>query len=557
MTRFERPSRGGPRGRRPPPPVDRTPPKVIHEDDAILVVDKPPGWLVVRSPKSEARTLTDWVLARARREATGRSSPKLKVVNELDAAASGLVVFAKSPEAFDALKRQFRTKRPHRLALAVVRGHPKLESDEGCSLKGTIRRALARPQSRPRRGRAVDKPAVTHYRLIRAWPEGAALRLRLETSFPGQVEDHLRSIGCEIGRKREPGQPARIALHLSELGFLHPQSGMMVRYSSAAPLDVAEAFGERAPARSTTVPRQSPTADDRETGPPITKVVDQSGAAPSPKPPGAEQGWDHVAEWYDTLIAERRSDHFDELIVPGVVRLLSPTPGEQILDVACGQGEVCRALARTGANLTGVDASPALLASARDRSDAGIRFLEGDARTLGTLGLEPFDAASCVMALMNIDPIEPVFGSLAQVIRPGGRVVVVVLHPAFRPAGHSSWAWSEDGGATVQERRVRRYLGGSVHEIVMNPGDQSEGAAPVTTTTFNRPIEHYVRAITGAGFVIDAMEEWASRRTSEPGPRAEAENAARREIPMFLAIRAIRASSNPAPEPRPVSPQGN
>ncbi len=527
---------------------------MIHEDDAILVVDKPAGRMVVRAPGSKSRTLTDWVLARARRAATGRSSPKLKVVNELDAQASGLVVFAKTPDGFDSLKRQFRTKRPHRLALAIVNGHPKLEGSDACSLQGTIRRALVRPQSRPTRGRAVDKPAVTHYRLVRGWREGAALRLRLETSFPGQVVEHMRSIGCEIGRRQERDQPARMALHLSELGFVHPLTNETVRYSSRLPPDMAGAFGERAPARPEVTVRPKAADHAHATSTPVGVASEPSEVAPkssgvvtleppeseSETPAPKEQGWEHVAEWYDTLIGERRNDHFDDLIFPGVLRLLGAERGERVLDAACGQGELCRALSQAGAVVTGVDASPALLEAARTRSTESISYIERDLRNLGDLDGAPFDSAACVMALMNLDPIEPVLAGISRALREGGKLVIVLLHPAFRQPGRSSWAWTGTGEDQIQQRCIRGYLSESPHEVVMNPGDASAGAQPICTTTHNRPIQSYVAALARAGFAIDALEEWASLRRSEPGPRADAENLARGEIPMFLAIRAIR-----------------
>ncbi len=74
----------------------------------------------------------------------------------------------------------------------------------------------------------------------------------------------------------------------------------------------------------------------------------------------------------------------------------------------------------------------------------------------------------------------------------------------------------------------------------MNPGAVAKGAKPITTVTYHRPIEHYVRACAGAGLLVSAIEEWASQRASEPGPRAAEENRARREIPMFIAIKAVR-----------------
>jgi hypothetical protein len=74
--------------------------------------------------------------------------------------------------------------------------------------------------------------------------------------------------------------------------------------------------------------------------------------------------------------------------------------------------------------------------------------------------------------------------------------------------------------------------------IVTHPGKDPKRY----TWTFHRPLQSYVKALRGAGLVVDALEEWASHKRSDSGPRAKAENTARREIPMFLALRAVKIS---------------
>jgi hypothetical protein len=119
----------------------------------------------------------------------------------------------------------------------------------------------------------------------------------------------------------------------------------------------------------------------------------------------------------------------------------------------------------------------------------------------------------------------------------------------------------------VQFRRVDRYLLPRKSPIVTHPGKTPD----VYTWTFHRPIGAYVKALRNAGMLVDAMDEWPSHKTSAPGPRAAAENAARKEIPMFLALRAVKVSAltatspdadvspDPAPRPpdpaRPIAPQ--
>ena len=93
----------------------------------------------------------------------------------------------------------------------------------------------------------------------------------------------------------------------------------------------------------------------------------------------------------------------------------------------------------------------------------------------------------------------------------------------------------------MQYRRVDRYLLPRKTPIVTHPGS----APDVYTWTFHRPIESYVKALRNAGLLVDAAEEWPSHKTSEPGPRAAAENTARREIPMFMAVRAVKVPPKP------------
>ncbi len=505
----------GAAGRTPAIPADI--PQVVHEDEDVLVVNKPAGMAISLRADGDRRprTLTDWVQARARRASKRGERPKFKAANTLDPGASGLVVYAKDEASFEHLRAQFRSRRVRRIAYAVVRGHPRLEGPQACALEGTIRRAIERRG--PRRG--PDRLGVTHFKLVRAWDQGCMLRLRLETDHAGQAPDHLRSIGCPIQTARRTDGAGIMHLHLGEIAFAHPKARVRLRFTADPPAWFERPIPEKA--RSTPPPKE-------ETPPP-------------------EQGWEQVADWYADLIAQRRSDHFEQLIWPGVLEMLGDVNGKRILDLACGQGELAQMLARRGARVLGVDASPSLIESARTRAGEHARFMVGDVRTLEALDIGPVDAGVCVLALMNIDRIDAVLRGVGALLRPGGRFVCVILHPAFRQPGRTSWGWVREDDCQIQERRVRAYLSEEPCEVVMNPGAVSAGETPITTTTWNRPLQHYVRAIADAGMVIDAIEEWASRRISQPGPRAAAENLARREIPMFMAIRAIRP---PAPEQR-------
>lgn len=242
--------------------------------------------------------------------------------------------------------------------------------------------------------------------------------------------------------------------------------------------------------------------------------------------------WSDVASWYDALVGEAGSEYHRHVVLPGVLRLLDARPEQKVLDVACGEGVLCRLLSEKGVQTTGVDAARDLIASARKKGPGDYRV--GDARDLAALPEAAFDAAACVLAIQNIHPIRPVFDSVARCLKPLGRFVVVMMHPAFRGAKESHWGW--DAEAKVQYRRVDRYLIPRKSPIVAHPGQKESEY----TWTFHKPIEAYVKAARQAGLLIDALEEWPSHKTSGPGPRQAAENQSRKEIPMFLAIRCVK-----------------
>ncbi|MBI4199607.1 MAG: class I SAM-dependent methyltransferase [Chloroflexi bacterium] len=257
---------------------------------------------------------------------------------------------------------------------------------------------------------------------------------------------------------------------------------------------------------------------------------------PSREPRRPFTAWDPVARWYDALVGEEGSEYHRKLVMPGALRLLDLRPGERVLDLACGQGVFCRLLQKAPVHVTGVDASEELVHLARRRSSKHITYLVGDARRLEELPSESFDAMACLLAIQNIDPVEPVFDTCARLLRPGGRLVLVLTHPCFRVARQSGWGWDEE--RELQYRRVDRYATPLKVPIQIHPGSQPRRV----TWTFHRPLQTYVQGLVRAGMWVDVLEEWASHKASQPGPRANAENLARQEIPLFLALRAVKVS---------------
>lgn len=259
----------------------------------------------------------------------------------------------------------------------------------------------------------------------------------------------------------------------------------------------------------------------------------------------AKTDWADVANWYDQLVGDQGSEYHQKVVFPGVLRLLAAEPGESVLDVACGQGVLCRLLAAKEIVPVGIDSAEPLIAAAKARGPEAPAYHVGDVRELAKMPFVPADhfaAAACVLAIQNLHPITGVFGGVAKALRPWGRFVLVMMHPCFRGPKETGWMWDETAGA--QFRRVDRYLTPRKEPIVTHPGSDPGGY----TWTFHKPIEAYVKAARGAGLLVDAIEEWPSHKTSQPGPRAAAENRAREEIPMFLAIRCVKvpAAAGPA-----------
>jgi len=225
----------------PPPPACPRPLVLVHEDSDILVVDKPTGLLSVATDRERTRTayrlLRDWVAAR------GPAGARLFIVHRLDRETSGLLVFAKTVAAKRVLQSQFAARAVERVYVALVEGVLR-------TMQGTLTSRLT--EDRSLRVRATSdhregRDAITRYRVLARPREGTLVELRLVTGRRGQIRAQLAAAGHPIAGDREYGSRAdplrRLALHATQLGFVHPRGGR-VTFESPPP----SAFG-RLPAR--------------------------------------------------------------------------------------------------------------------------------------------------------------------------------------------------------------------------------------------------------------------------------------------------------------------
>ncbi len=252
-----------------------------------------------------------------------------------------------------------------------------------------------------------------------------------------------------------------------------------------------------------------------------------------PKPRKKNTSWEQSAKWYDHLL-KGEGTYQKDLILPNLLRLMDIKKGEAVLDLACGQGFFAREFHKAGAHVIGVDASRSLITLARSHSPKDIRFEIAAAHKLPFIKNESVDRIAVVLALQNMDGVAEVLRESARVLKRDGTFFIVMNHPAFRVLKASSWGWDEK--EKTQYRRVDRYLSDAKVPVQMHPGDKPGEY----TLSFHHPLQFYFKVLGKAGFAVTELEEWNSHRKSEPGPRAKAEDIARKEIPLFLALTAVK-----------------
>lgn len=194
-------------------------PTVVHEDEDVLVVDKPAGLLTAPTPESDRNNLLGLLVREGARAS-------LFVVHRIDLETSGLLVFAKTEDANRALSARFQQHDVDREYVAVVDG------------------------AFPEETRTVDRPvsgrrAVTHFAIDeRIGTVATVLRARLETGRTHQIRLHARAVGHPVLGDPKYGAPThhdppRMALHATRLGFVHPRTGETLAFESPLPPDLA------------------------------------------------------------------------------------------------------------------------------------------------------------------------------------------------------------------------------------------------------------------------------------------------------------------------------
>ncbi|MFC5998341.1 RluA family pseudouridine synthase [Quadrisphaera sp. GCM10027208] len=220
--------------------------RVVHDDDDLVVVDKPVGVAAHPSPGWTGPTVVGGLAAAGYTIATSGAAERQGVVHRLDVGTSGLMVVAKSEYAYSRLKRAFKDRTVDKVYHALVQGHPD-------PLTGTIDAPIGRhPQHDGKWAvTAAGKPSVTHYEVLEAFRAASLVEVHLETGRTHQIRVHFSALRhpCvgDLTYGADPVLAARLGLqrqwlHAVRLGFEHPGTGQWLELTSDYPADLATAL---------------------------------------------------------------------------------------------------------------------------------------------------------------------------------------------------------------------------------------------------------------------------------------------------------------------------
>ncbi len=219
---------------------------IIHDDDDIVVIDKPVGVAVHPSPGWRGPTVVGHLAGAGFRIATSGASERQGIVQRLDVGTSGVMVICKSESAYSILKNAFRRREIDKIYHALVQGHPDPHT-------GTVDAPIGRhPRSDWKFAVMSDgRASVTHYETLEAHRFASLLEIHLETGRTHQIRVHMSALKhpCvgDLTYGADPTLARRVGLerqwlHAVRLGFVHPGTGEPVSYESSYPDDLADAL---------------------------------------------------------------------------------------------------------------------------------------------------------------------------------------------------------------------------------------------------------------------------------------------------------------------------
>lgn len=248
------------------------------------------------------------------------------------------------------------------------------------------------------------------------------------------------------------------------------------------------------------------------------------------------RGWEAGAEFFDQRWGDQGDEFQVELFGPAAERLLGLEREASVLELACGNGAFARKLGRAGMRVLATDLSPRLIDFAQRRTetiadqavDVTYQVVDAtDERAIVELSDEPFDAAVCMMGVMSMPLLRPMFGGVRRALKPRGAFVLTTLHPAYATAANKfvkAENEEEPHGLTIT-----RYLSRYVTHGVTNVQQKEK------QIYFHRPLGELLQDAFSCGLALDGVEELAAA----PQPMEESKLMwnVLPELPMAIALR--------------------
>jgi 23S rRNA pseudouridine1911/1915/1917 synthase len=219
---------------------------IVYDDDDIVVIDKPVGVAAHPSLGWSGPDVLSHLAGAGFRISTSGVPERRGIVQRLDVGTSGLMVVAKSEQAYTILKRAFRSRSVDKIYHALVQGHPD-------PFTGTIEAPIGRHPGADYKMAVMNKGrhSVTHYSTLEAFVAATLLEIKLETGRTHQIRVHMAAIRhpC-VGDPMYGADPVLAAklelerqwLHAVRLGFAHPTSGELMQFESPYPADLQHAL---------------------------------------------------------------------------------------------------------------------------------------------------------------------------------------------------------------------------------------------------------------------------------------------------------------------------
>jgi ubiquinone/menaquinone biosynthesis C-methylase UbiE len=209
--------------------------------------------------------------------------------------------------------------------------------------------------------------------------------------------------------------------------------------------------------------------------------------------------WDQNAPFWVQIIRENRDKYRTELTDPAMLQAIGQPEGLAVLDAGCGEGYLSRILASKGATATGIDSSARLIDAARTQNltdELAVSFDVGSVDDLPYKN-DAFDLVVCNHLFNDLrDPSKPIV-EFARVLRPGGRLVILMLHPCFY------------NKHTERDQATNGLLASSYFDVrSIEQHFEVDGlTSPATNTAWFRPLEYYTEQLRRSGFIITELTE--------------------------------------------------